>query len=84
MRAGQGGGKLCGGSTSLLPLLCSHEENRCQQGNNSDTGYLLLDASPPDGDPSRSPDGILADFIILLASPAPQGLDESFCFFVFF
>lgn len=68
----------------MLPLPCSHEENRCQQGNSSDTGCLLLDTPPTDGDPSHSPDGTLADFIMLLASPAPQGLEEGGFFFLVF
>ena len=44
-------------------------------------GCLLLDTPPTDGDPSHSPDGNLADFIMLLASPAPQKLEEGGFFF---
>lgn len=34
--------------------------------------------------PIHSPDGTLADFVILLASPAPQGLEEGGFFFLVF
>ena len=47
-------------------------------------GCLLLDTPPTDGDPSHSPDGNLADFIMLLASPAPQKLEEGGFFFFSF